>query len=113
MSAWRYFGLAAQVARLRDDERIHQLGAVGVRADGVIVAAPNGPARHKLPEAHAEARLSRKLDAGAEVYVARATASGYGMARPCRACQVRLRSKGVKRAYYTVSSDEYGVLELR
>lgn len=112
MNVWKLFSLAARAALLRDDERIHRLGAVGVRRDGVLVLAANGPARNKLPAAHAEARLTRKLDSGSEVYVTRATAHGYGLARPCGACQVRLRSKGVRRAYYTVSDTEYGVLEL-
>lgn len=115
MNVWKYFELAERVARLKDDQRIHKLGAIGLRSDGVIVAAPNAPAQDKAPFAHAEARLCRKLDKGAIVFVTRASndsAFRYKLARPCDSCQRLMARKKVERVYYTISDNEYGVLDL-
>ncbi len=115
---WRYLRLAAEVACLKDDARDHRLGAVGIRSDGVVVAAfngtgYNGKSSKPFPPMHAEARLARKLDFYSTVYVARQMRKqGLGLARPCAACQRALRRKRVERVYYTISDDEYGVLEL-
>lgn len=109
---WRYLKLAAEVANLKDDQRSFRLGAVGIRSDGVLVAAYNGPSFQKTAALHAEARLTRKMDYHGVVYVARTKAEGLGLARPCASCQRALRRKRVRRVYYTISSEEYGVLEL-
>lgn len=109
---WRYLRLAAEVAALKEDSRAHRLGAVGLRSDGVMVAAHNSPARDKSPTVHAEARLTRKLDYYATVFVTRVRSDGFGLARPCPTCQRALRRRRVQRVYYTISSDEYGVMEL-
>lgn len=111
---WKYFELAARAATLKDDRRTHRLGAVGLRSDGVLVFACNGPVRSEtpVPAGHAETRLSRKLDKHGVVYVVRVAPSGYGLARPCPTCQRALKRKKVQRVYYTISNDEYGVLEL-
>lgn len=114
---WHYLRLAAEVAQFKQDTRSHRLGAVGVRSDGVMVAAYNGTAYNgksskPFPPMHAEARLTRKLDFYSTVYVARPMKAGLGLARPCPACQRALRRKRVARVYYTISDDEYGVLEL-
>ena len=71
MFPWKHFEAAVKIASLKDDQRVHRLGAIGLRSDGVIVGAPNAPAPDKTPQAHAEARLCRKLDKGATVFVAR------------------------------------------
>lgn len=117
---WRYFAIARQVAVAKDDRRTHRLGAVGVRSDGVLVCASNGPARAvprnpkktSLPGAHAEARLCRKMDKRGVVFVVRINAGGYSLARPCPNCQRTLRSRKVVKVYYTISNNEYGVLSL-
>jgi tRNA(Arg) A34 adenosine deaminase TadA len=91
----------------------HQVGAVGVRKDGAIVVSSNISTRVPEPEAHAEARLAKKLDWGATVYVARILRDGtMGLARPCKNCMAALRWKGVKIVYYSISNIEYGVLKL-
>lgn len=113
MNPWKYFEIAARTATLKDDERTHRHGAVGLRSDGVLVCAANGPAKAVQPKAHAESRLCRKLGADATVFVVRVSGDGYGMSRPCKRCATQLRARRVTRVFYTVSSAEYGVLELR
>jgi len=115
MSVWKYFEVAARVATMKDDRRTFRLGAVGVRTDGVMVAACNGPVRKHtdvVKQAHAESRLIRKLDKGSVVYVVRIAREDdeYRIARPCRACQVALKSRKVSKVYYTVGPGEYGVM---
>ena len=112
MNAWWYFDLAARAAEKQDDLRSHRVGAIGLRSDGVMVVASNGPAKNKAPKAHAEARLCRKLDYYGTVYVARRNSDGFALAKPCPNCEIALRSRRVKRVYYTISSNEYGVLDL-
>lgn len=102
MSPYKLIELAAQISRLKDDDRHFCLGAVGVRKDGVIVASCNGNPKEPDRRHHAEYRLSRKLDRGSTVYVARTLADGsMAMARPCIHCWKALQSKGVERVYWT------------
>jgi len=111
--AFDYLRMAASVASRRQDGRSFLLGAVGRRADGALVRASNGPAPVPMPCAHAEARLARKLDVGAEVWVARVTASGeMAMAKPCADCQRTLRRAGVRRVTYSAGEGKRGVLLL-
>lgn len=122
-NVWSYFQLAANVANISkgNDFREFKLGAVGIRSDGVLIASANGSAmistadrRHYSRECHAEYRLSRKVDKGAVVYVARINIFGnYKNARPCKTCENALRSRGVKKVYYTLSNNEYGVMILK
>lgn len=106
--------LAATMAIYRKDKRAFRLGAVAKRADGTIVTAANGSAPERSPAAHAEARLARKLDKGAIVYIARVLKSGeVAMARPCLSCRQMLRSRGVRTVYYTVGPNEFGTLKLK
>lgn len=95
------------------DARNFRHGALGVRADGAQVLSRNSASEEPNPDAHAEARLARKMGGGI-VYVARVTQAGdWAMSRPCLPCLLRMRSKGVERVYYTISPGEYGVLQLR
>lgn len=94
------------------------VGAVGIRSDGVIVASPNGPAKIRentsergyFAEAHAEFRISYKLDVGSTVYVIRLRRGDkkVRLAKPCETCQTVMRAKGVKRVYYSISEDRKG-----
>src|SRR5688500_6623337 len=101
---------AAMVSRLRKDDRRYFIGAIGIRADGTNVKAYNGNPKEPTREHHCEYRLSRKLDRGATVYVAR-TLAGLrrtggqllGVARPCPDCEKALRYRGVARVYYSIS----------
>lgn len=109
----KYLILAKRVALKGDKKRRYKIGAVGIRTDGAIVIANNIRTRLQEPLAHAEARLSRKLDRGATVYVVRVLANGsFAIARPCCRCQRIMRFRGVKRCYYSINNREFGVLIL-
>lgn len=108
--------LAASYALAKNsggDLRRYRLGAVGVRADGAIVHSRNGSNSEPTPASHAEARLCSRLDRNAVVYVARVSRSGgeFANARPCPRCLAVLRAHQVRKAYYTISASEYGVIE--
>lgn len=117
----RAAGLAARM--MADRSRLtqeHCLAAVAVRSDGAIVRGTNKASRVPTPaggdavrvqETHAEARVCRKLDAGAIVFVARVNERGWAMARPCRACMSLLRRRRVEQVYFTRGPGEYGVVD--
>lgn len=104
---------AAKVALLKDDDRYFKLGAIGVRFDGTKVNAYNGNTiGGKVPSAHCEARLSRKLDRGATVFLARITADGqWANSKPCASCRSYLSAVRTKRVVYTIGPNEYGILD--
>jgi hypothetical protein len=96
---------------------LYHVMAMGMRRDGTIVYSSNGaavfPPAEKLvvKVAHAEQRIARKLDKGADVYVVRLTRhKELAMARPCPSCHTVLRAKGVRRVYYSIAPREFGVL---
>lgn len=98
----------------RDDDRAFLLGAIAIRGDGAMVRALNSPTDLPSRQVHAEYRLSRKIDYDATVYVARIRLidGKFGMARPCKNCMKALISKRVKKIYYTINHDEYGIIHL-
>ena len=51
---------------------------------------------------------------GCKVFVARRSKEGNNpvMARPCPICQAMLRAYGIKRAFYTIDSNRYGIMNL-
>lgn len=107
--------LAARVAVERGNKnRSFLLGAVGIRNDGVIVTSRNISATDHAPRHHAEARLSRKLTPNSIVWVARVARrdGAWAMARPCQGCQMRMKTVGVEKVFYTIAPGEWGVLEL-
>jgi tRNA(Arg) A34 adenosine deaminase TadA len=109
--------LAASVANERNvkrDKRSFLLGAVGMRNDGVIVSARNLAAADVTPAAHAEARVVRKLTCNSIVWVARVSRNNgcWALARPCENCQRRMRTAGVKKVFYTIAPNEWGVIQL-
>lgn len=104
-------------ARLKYPHLSHALGAIGVRKDGAIVHADNGGIRSvgdaRVLCGHAERRLSRKLTFYSVVYIARVlNVLSWGMAKPCPVCEQVLRRRHVRRVYYTIAPNEYGVLDL-
>jgi len=110
----RYFRLAKVVAEKGDskDARRHfRFGAVGVRTDGAVVTASNVPVRGPERRAHAEVRVTRKLNFASVVYVVRILRNGrLANARPCSKCQAAMQQRGVI-CYYSISENEYGVLQ--
>jgi len=114
----RMLAAAADAAKRNDrkgkDPRGFLIGAVGVRADGVLVSSKNVAATDLAPNHHAEARLARKLTPNSTVWVARVlrASTDWAMARPCQGCQNRMKSVGVQRVVYTIGPNEWGVLIL-
>ena len=111
---WSYFDLAGKLAVKNQSHKSFLLGAIGVRKDGALVSAVNSISQEPDRRAHAEYRLSKRIDQGSIVYVARVRLLNgeFAMARPCHDCEKVLRSKRVRRVYYTISNCEYGVLDL-
>ncbi len=106
----RFFRLAKQLA-IKDDCRQYRFGAVGIRKDGTIVYSRNIPTRCPEPKAHAESRVVRKLNKNSVIYVVRIDRNNkLTTARPCKDCQRIMKSKGVKKCFYSISDKEYGVL---
>lgn len=84
------------------NERTYHIGAVAIRKDGARVSSFNIPTKTPTPPAHAEARLLRKVDKGAVVYVARRLKDGrLACAKPCKHCEQALRNKKVSAVYFT------------
>lgn len=114
--------LAAKVAISNDinDKRLHKHGAIGIRKDGILVSARNGSShetgpftRYEHRAAHSEARLVRKLDSGAVVYVARvANGNRLALSKPCATCEAAMRARGVIKCVYSISDNQYGVIYL-
>lgn len=112
---------ASQVAVPNDgmDKRNFWLGAIGIRHDGVSVSSKNGASAfsvsvetyHLTPNSHAEGRVLRKLGKYGIVYVARVLRQdrSLAMARPCSMCQIRLRAYNVRKVYYTIDNNHYGI----
>ncbi len=114
MNVFNYFEIAARTAVSKDDRRSFLLGAVGIRHDGTMVKALNSPTDQPNRQIHAEYRLSRKLDKGSTIYVARVRmdSGDFGMAKPCVDCMKALTHKHVKRIYYTIAPGEFGLIKL-
>lgn len=110
-SIFSYLNIAAKVAK-GGERRNFFLGAVGVRSDGAMVYSFNSPTQFPCKAAHAEHRLAKKLDAGSTVYVARVSNGQFAMSRPCASCMTILRNKRVRRIYYTIAPDEFGVINV-
>lgn len=103
--------LAAKFAAKKRDIRTFKLAAIGIRSDGRIVHASNGPTPYRNDQAHAEARLAKKLDVGSTVIVVRVRPDGrLAMAKPCKSCELILKSRGVRKVYFSTNSevDELG-----
>lgn len=108
-----YFELAAKLAHGKDNTRSFLLSAIGERSDGALVQSINSPSVSPNRLAHAEYKLSRKIDVGSTIYVARVRlADGkLAMARPCHSCMKVLKFKGVSRVYYTTSPTGWGFID--
>src|SRR5271165_3504233 len=109
-----YFEIAGKTAMSKSDSRSFLLGAIAIRKDGVMVRALNSPTEMPNRQIHAEYRICSKIDYGATVYIARVRLidGKFGMARPCKWCFKALASKRVKKIYYTINHDEFGVINL-
>ena len=111
---WGYFEKARELAIAKQDNKSFILGAVGIRRDGAVVYAVNSISQEPNRLLHCEYRICRKIDQGSTIYLVRVRLLNgeYAMSKPCPDCEKVLKSRRVKRVYYTISNNEYGVLEL-
>ena len=67
---------------------------------------------HAEMDAVAQARDKTDLT-GCKIYVARRRMDGeIGLARPCEICQTVLWSYGIRKAYYTIDKENFGVMKI-
>ena len=114
-----YFNFGVEISRKADSKyetRKAVVGAIGFRKDGPIVHAFNGgDQKYQSPNSHAEAALIRKLGKySPEIYVARVRRNDgkFALARPCISCYPRIVNAKVKRVYYTIDENTYGIIDL-
>jgi len=112
---WKYLLRAVRAAKRENrDLRAYAIGAVAIRSDGAIVQSRNGAATYVNFRIHAEQRLMQKCDSNAVVFVARVRRNGeLAIARPCVRCMAALKARRVKKCYYTIANNEYGVIDFR
>jgi len=112
----KYFRIAKRNALKGDDKSIkrqYKIGAVGIRTDGTVVVSNNIPAQNPTREAHAEARLVRKLNWGSVVFVVRVLSNGkLSKSYPCSNCISSMKLRGISKCYYSINDIEYGVISL-
>jgi len=110
----KYFELARKLAINPGLSKHYLFGAIGIRSDGKVVMSSNIPNQGQDVNCHAEARLSKKLDKGSVVYVARVSKDGrhFRPAKPCVECQRKLKGKSVQKVYYTIDDATWGILYL-
>jgi len=114
--------LAAEIALPTDytlDKRGFWLGCVGIRQDGTKICSQNGAVCSSsivenyqlIPESHAEGRALRKMDRGGVLYVARVKKQDRSLAMSmcCGMCATQIKSAGIKKVYYTISNNQYGI----
>lgn len=106
---------AAEIALLKRGEfgKSFYFGAIAIRSDDTKVFASNGAPAIPVIQHHCEARIVRKLDRGATVYLARVLANGtWANSTPCPDCRRALKRAYVKRVYYTIGPDEWACIRL-
>jgi tRNA(Arg) A34 adenosine deaminase TadA len=118
------FKLAVREARKSDCH--YRLGAVLVQQRKVLGRACNTFRSHPLTNENTHARMKglhseiasclnahRSQLEGADIYVARILKNdSLALSKPCDICRSVLTRFGVNRVFYTISPDEYGVIEL-
>lgn len=104
------------------DNRNYWIGCCGIRRDGAMVFSKNGAVYSTnvedyqlIPESHAEGRVLRKMDWGGTLYVARVRRrdKSLAMSACCGMCSVRVKSAGIKKVYYTINANQYGVWHVK
>jgi cytidine deaminase len=120
----QYLYIAAKVAIPTNDvdkRKNFYLGCVGIRKDGVIVSSRNGSTVDStalnvkryilISSSHAEGRTLQKLGKEGIIFVARIFKNdhSFAMARPCGMCRNRIKALSVKKVYYSINNEQYGV----
>jgi len=108
----RLLNSAIEIASQCKDKKEFYLACVAKRSDGAIVQSVNhGYPDQKVTMHHAEARVLRKCDHGSILYVARVHKDRETVAnsKPCPYCQKFMRNMGVKKAYFTIDQNTFGI----
>lgn len=116
-----------------DDPLEYYLCAVIVRGGGIVSVGYNKKSTNGFVEHFADlvrgerdyclsthAEMDAVLKArgktdlrGCKLYVVRIKPSGgLGMAKPCEICQHIMYNYGIRRAYYSIDDEEYGVMKV-
>lgn len=126
MNKKRAFELAKKAAKESPFE-IRRHGAVLIRGGKILSSGFNLCVHSKLSDRfkkhagegtrHAEVAailgIDKKVTSGADIYVVRLNKKGeLKNSRPCLMCQDILKFVGVRRAFYSISDTEYGVLKI-
>lgn len=109
-----YFNLARRLAlKPTKVRRAYCIGAVAIRNDGVIVGSSNGYAKDVEKDIHAEARVLRKSGKGCILFIVRVARKdrSYKLVKPCSSCMAKIRAYKIKKVYYSISNEEYGVIQ--
>lgn len=105
MNVSKYLKLAADISRLKDDDRTYFHGAVGIRKDGVIVCAQNGCPKQPDRKHHAEYRVLRKLGREGVLFVVRTTAElCWANSTPCNDCLKAIKSSGTVAVFWSTGA---------
>ena len=114
MKPQRLLDIATGIALGRlNHKQTFRHGAAGFRSDGVIVASFNGSPSEPEWAHHAESRLCRKMTPNSIVAVIRILADGsWASSRPCASCERCMARIGIKKCYYSIAPNEFGVMIL-
>ena len=112
---YKFAKIAFDLAQESDSETNHLLCAMVIKRNRVLSVGYNSrktspKMKTKMMMMHAECdavlRCHESDLAGADIIVARARSSGRpGLAKPCPTCESVLKSAGIRRAIYTLTSD--------
>lgn len=108
----RLLDKALDIAKQSNQNKQFFFGCVAKRDDGAIVYSVNHCVRsQKVPSHHAESRCARKCDVDSIIYVARVLRDRKtpANAKPCNFCQSFIINRGIKRVYYTIDQNHYGI----
>lgn len=95
------------------NQKQYHLGCIVIRSDGSVVSAFNSRSRDRAPSLHAEVKALKKAGKAHTLYISRVMANGsWGLAKPCSTCIETIKKHKVKKIYYTISYNEYGVIKL-
>ncbi len=126
----KFLKIAIKAAQAKefDEQLVYTLASVLVRGGNILSIGFNKPIRNGFVEhftsfwysnLHAEmAAVYQARDksdlTGCKMYTARLRYSGteLGIAKPCKDCVHVMQRYGIKRAYYTMDEDSYGVMRL-
>ena len=111
---WKMLRIAKKIAlREKDIKRRALHGAVAIRYDGVLIGSSNIANTGKCQLAHAESRVLKKAGQNSIIYVVRVTRDRQlRLSRPCSGCLSEMINRKVKKVYYSINNNEYGVINL-